>query len=280
MAGIQNESRFSLNYRNHWPGIKNAFVTKNISFESPIKQTASNWGVNIYQDQAGDGQMTVSSVSPVYAYDLKASDQLYLRFGIRPAYVSKTINWNDLVFEDMLSPEGELINISSQDFGESIHYFDLSSGFMLYTERHFMGFAVDHINQPDAGLLGNNGLEKLDARLTFHAGSELSLSQYREVKLLPNILYTKQGTFNKFQLGAYLNASALQLGFWYSSQKSITAVLGYTGKKFRFAYSYDIYNSSYYGAQLNSHEISYAQMVNFNSRARKKRYRKPPCPKF
>ena len=279
LAGIEKESKLTLNYRNHWPQIQNSFITQNVSFETNLSRFNNGLGVNIYRDQAGDGMLTVTSFSGVYAHEIKLSRDLYLRVGVKSGFVQKNVAWDKLIFEDMIDSRDGVVFNTQQKFGEAISYADISSGMFLYSNKYYGGFSVNHLNQAQAGLINENGESKLQRNYTLHGGAKFFFNGNSDYSISPNVILSKQGTFTKFNAGAYIEANFLVLGLWYASCEAIEIIVGVKGNRFQVGYSYDLYSSNLIGRNLGSHEISYVHKFKISS-GKTKRYRTSSCPKF
>ena len=279
LAGIQEGSRLTLNYRNQWPQIQNSFITQNVSFETNLSQFNNGLGVNVYRDQAGDGMLTVSAVSGVYAHEFKLSKDLYLRVGMKSGFVQKNVAWDKLVFEDMIDSREGVVHTTQQEFGEAISYLDVSSGMFLYSDKYYGGISINHLNEAQAGLINETGETKLKRGFTFHGGAKFDSKDKKGYSISPNVILSKQGSFSKYNLGAYVEAKALVVGLWYSSDQAVVMIFGVKTDHFQIGYSYDLYPSTMTGTSLGSHEISYVHT--FKQRNRKvKKYRTTSCPKF
>jgi type IX secretion system PorP/SprF family membrane protein len=279
LAGIEKESKLTLNYRNHWPQIQNSFITQNVSVETNLSRFNNGLGVNVFRDQAGDGMLTVTSFSGVYAHEIKLSRDLYLRVGAKSGFVQKNVAWDKLVFEDMIDSRGGIVFNTHQKFGEAISYIDLSSGMFLYSDKYYGGFSVNHLNQAQAGLINKNGKSKLERNYTIHGGAKFLFNGNSGYSISPNVILSKQGNFTKFNAGAYVEANFLVLGLWYASSEAIVFIVGVKTKRFQIGYSYDLYASNVIGKSLGSHEISYVHKFK-NTSGKTKRYRTSSCPKF
>src|SRR6185295_5154662 len=72
-AGSQKCPRVCLNYRNQWPSLSGNFVTYSASYDQFIDPIAGGIGVLLMNDQAGEGTLTTTSASLMYAYHLNVS---------------------------------------------------------------------------------------------------------------------------------------------------------------------------------------------------------------
>ena len=277
LAGIEEESKMVLLHRDQWPGLKNSFVSQNFSFEGRSEELNSGFGINAYSDKAGEGQMTTMAFSGVYAYEIKINKDLYIRSGMKAGVVQKYIDWNSLVFEDMIDSRGGVVSATQQKETQDLIYLDLSAGIMIYGPRYYGGFSVDHLNGAKEGLINESSL--MQRRLTIHGGARFELPHSSDYAISPNILYSKQGEFTKLNVGMYVEANVISLGLWYGSQQTMIMSLGIHIKRSQIAYSYDLTSSAMTGTSMGSHEISFIQRFKA-AKPRKRRYKTTPCPKF
>src|SRR5215510_8547591 len=66
-AGSQKCPRVSLNYRNQWPALSGNFVTYSASYDQFYDPIAGGVGILILNDQAGEGTLTTTNASLMYA---------------------------------------------------------------------------------------------------------------------------------------------------------------------------------------------------------------------
>ncbi|MFT6166663.1 MAG: type IX secretion system PorP/SprF family membrane protein [Vicingaceae bacterium] len=279
LAGIDEESKFTLNYRNQWPQIQNSFITQNATFETNLSKFNNGLGFSAYRDQAGDGLLTTNAYNAAYAHEIKMRKGLYLRLGLKAGFVQKKIAWDKLIFEDMIDPRDGVVYTTKQSFGENVSYADLSSGMLLYTEKYYIGFSANHLNQPRVSLMNWNSGSRLQRNFILHGGAKFELAGNSDYTFSPNVIINKQGTFTKFNIGSYFEAKSLVLGLWYASTESMIFIVGVKGNRFQVGYSYDLSSSKMIGSNIGSHEISYTQTFKKKSNRRKK-YRTTSCPTF
>lgn len=279
LTGIEEESKLTLNYRNQWPELENSFITYNAAFEKQMTALNSGLGINLFRDFAGDGMLSTTAINANYAYEVKITEEVRVRAGIRIGLIQKSINWNDLVFEDMIDARRGVIYNTQQTFGEPVSFVDLSSGIFVYNETFYGGIALDHLNEAKDGLINQEGQSRLQRRINIHGGAKFKNLRNSDRSISPNLLISKQGSFTKINTGIYFETSPIIFGLWYASDKSMILMTGIHAKRFRIAYSYDLYTSKMIGSSVASHEISYTQTFKKVGK-RKKRYRTTPCPVF
>ena len=135
---------------------------------------------------------------------------------------------------------------------------------------------MNHITQPEEGLLGNS---KLPRKVTAHAGAIIPLGdKSSETSISPNVLYQQQQDFQQLNLGLYATKGAFVLGLWYRNEDSAILLLGFQHHQFKIGYSYDVTTSKLSNATYGSHEFSFSRQ--FECKPPKKKFRMVSCPSF
>ena len=279
LAGLRGCPTVTMNYRNQWPGIKDAYTTYSTSFDKYSEKLKGGVGVNVFHDRSGGGRLMTTAASAVYAYQYQISKKITIKLGGKATYVNKSIDWNRLVFGDMIDAREGIVYGTQQQFGEPVHYADFSAGALLYTDYFFGGFAVDHLTKPAEGLL-NRYATSLPRKYTFHAGANIPLGKMRKMNraISPNIMITKQNEFTQVNVGMYLRLRELVVGTWYRNKDSFILLAGIETSKFKFAYSYDVTTSGILQQSMGSHELSYSIFIPCSNK--KKKFRTLHCPVF
>ena len=155
-------------------------------------------------------------------------------------------------------------------------FVDFSAGAVMFTKRYFVGFAADHLTQPDEGLQGTS---RLPVKYTAHAGAIIPVgSKESETSISPNILYQKQQDFQQINLGVYINKGAFVGGLWYRNSDAFIVLIGIQHGMFKVGYSYDVTVSGLTNASAGSHELSLG--LQLNCKKPKPKYRPGSCPSF
>ncbi len=297
-AGSARCPRVGLNYRNQWPALNKAYITSSASYDQHFDAINGGIGVLVFNDKAGEGVLSTTNISAIYAYQLNINRKFSMRFGLQASYVQKKLEWDKLTFGDMIDPRYGFV-YSTQEIrpNESKSYPDFSAGVLAYSSKVYGGIAVNHLTQPDEAFVVP-GSSQLPMKITAHLGALLPLSSgysgYRGTidreegtYISPNILYQQQASFNQINLGMYLLHSPIIGGLWYRgnfgkdnflSSDSFIALIGLQKGMFKFGYSYDVTVSKLSNATGGSHELSFG--LQFECRPKKKRFRAISCPSF
>lgn len=294
LTGVVDAPVLHLNYRNQWAGINNAYATYAASFSQYSASLRSGFGVSMLADVAGNGIYNTTQVGGSYAYDIRFSDNFYIRTGLEANFVNKRLNWNKLVFLDQINPEtgaydsnGNLNPTAEAQANNNVNYFDLGMGMLVKAEYWYGGFSLKHLNAPNEGFYRTNAIGgELPMRITLHGGAEIPLNKHNKRSktsfLSPNVLFVKQRQFHQLNIGAYIEHESFFGGIWFrhvfgNSDATIISA-GFKKGVIKVGYSYDLTVSRLTAATGGTHEISL--ILNFEDKAKKHRQRYNDCLKI
>ncbi|MGB5027191.1 MAG: PorP/SprF family type IX secretion system membrane protein, partial [Chitinophagaceae bacterium] len=178
--------RVAGNYRNQWPTINNAFVTKTVSVDFGIMKNRladiDQLGVGILgvTDRAGDGVLVTNYAGGSVAFHKGLDEDGFHQIGagFQGTYVNKRLDVTKIDFQDELTPLG-FTGVTSEIFLNNqlnISYFDLNAG-VLYNgstngyNNFYIGASMYHINRPKESFQGGEYL--LNTRTTIQAGGKI-----------------------------------------------------------------------------------------------------------
>jgi type IX secretion system PorP/SprF family membrane protein len=277
-AGSNICPRVCINYRNQWPGIAGTYVTTSASFDRFVYKMKSGIGLLVTNDVAGQGTLSTTNISGIYSYQWRPTRNISVNIGFQATYAEKKLNWARLNFGDQIDEKRGFVYNSNEVAGRNKKsYADFSAGAILFSKKYFVGFAANHITQPDESLV--NGTSKLPIKYTAHAGATIPVgSQSNETSVSPNILYQKQQDFQQINLGVYINKGAFVGGLWYRNNDALIVLIGFQKGIFKVGYSYDVTISKLANASAGSHELSIG--FQFFCKKPKPKYRPGVCPSF
>lgn len=287
-SGVTVAPRISTAYRHQWPNWPNAYRSYAVSYEHPVEEMNSAFGVMVLGDDAGDGIYTTNQFTGVYSYQVRASQQLFFQFGVEAGLTQTQLNWEKLIFEDQLDPKIGLADgvFSSEVPPESFNRsaIDLGMGLLVYHSNFYGGLSLKHINREDESWLNINNNLNLGRpmRATFHAGAEFSVNANNNRLgasfISPNLLYIRQGPYSQVNVGAYAGYERIFGGLWYrhTFENADAAILmaGVRYNSLRIAYSYDATISGLsLAATGGSHEVSISISLEDSQSVQNKRRR-------
>lgn len=263
-AGQTECGRISLQYRNQWPGIGNAFRTYKLSYDQHLPAINSGFGFQAMQDRQGGGVFNRTAFAAFFASQVQLGQRSTLSGGIKAGALQDALNWEALQFPDKLS--SGISNERPPDAATRLSP-DVSTGIMFsLDEVLFAGISADHLNKPHMSLFGQDD-RQLPIRWTLHAGVNIHTSDRRHgvredqsLLIQPNMLFLQQGNFRQINAGLYLSKYPFVAGSWFrhtfENADALQVMIGLTTGGVAIGYSYDITVS---GLGLNAggaHEIS------------------------
>lgn len=276
-TGSNGNIRAAMNYRNQWPGSDAQSVTYMASYDQHISYLRSSFGLLAKRDEQYNGLGNTFSSTELalsYAYKIEANEGFSIQPAIQAGYVIRDINFNNFIFGDQLNNDGLTGSPTAEQFpDDQIGYVDVSTGFLVFSDRLWFGVAVHHINEPEQSWLGSQN--KLPMKTTAHLGiviptkrTRRGLPDLQDGTLIPVIQYKAQGRSDQLSLGMYGNFGPMVLGAWYrglpikrfddsiSNSDALAVLFGLYFKQMTVAYSYDFTVSELAPITNGAHEIS------------------------
>jgi type IX secretion system PorP/SprF family membrane protein len=291
LAGNKICPRITLSYRNQYPSLDNHYVSYCAGADMHVD--ALSGGVAVMATADMSGQLAAYSGNFTYSYRVKISKKIDLNAALQAGYFQYRLNWDNLVFEDMIVPgTGEVIPGNTT---EEKKYYNLSAGDMDfsagivagYDDRVYIGFAAHHLTMPDLSFYKDN-VNKLDIRYTVHAGALIDLqnglsgSENENLSVSPNILYMQQGNFHQLNAGLYVNFYPFVSGVWmrhnFENPDALILLLGFQQPTFKIGYSFDLTLSKLGLPAGGAHEATFVYLLPCPKKEFK--YKAIKCPSF
>ncbi len=288
-AGAVQQDRVSLVYRNQWPSLPGTFVSYAFSYDHFFSNFNSGVGVLILRDLAGSGNLSTTNFGVQYSYDIKINNWWHVRPGVHFLYTQTGLDFDKLLWNDQISVGGTTSTTEQRPGLETKGDVDFSSSALVYSDKHWFGFAVDHMLKPKNSLYGNDFTVPL--KVSIFGGTQV----IRKGRLLNPIdeslslafLFKTQDQISQLDLGLYWFKSPLMLGVWYrgipviNKEKvgdAVAFLTGYKIENFSIGYSYDFTISRLLSSTGGAHEI--ALIYEFKTSRSKKKRHMIPCPEF
>lgn len=300
LAGSEFAPVASLTYRNQWPQNDRPFITYTASFDQYVDIIRGGLGILVIQDNQGKGAIKTTMASGIYSYSLNINRNLSVNTGLKATYVQRKLDWESLIFSDMIDPLYGVIypgrEVQPEDLSQS--YVDFSLGIVASYKKFYFGAVVDHLSEPDEAFNSDNASAKLPRKYTVHAGASIPIGYSRglmksDYTISPNILYQKQQDFEQINYGLYFSRNNWLLGGWFRHNLSfdfdaVIVLMGYQIDRLRIGYSYDYVISNLVKTNSGAHEISLTYILGKSKTScsgthyfkKKRRIRAIKCPKF
>ena len=289
LAGTTVWIRAALQYRTQWHSVigSEAYKTIGASFDVKSKrrwikikgmtdkyrQSGENgfgWGVNVYNDKAGDGKMNTLQANASLAYQIYMSSKSMLALGMQGGVLQRSIDFSQLQWGTQYNAAtgaydpGIYLQGDKAIAGGSDNFIrpDLSTG-MIYTykknERYMrgndqldftLGAALFHVNQPKYSFLGTN--EKLYQRMVIHGNAMIGISN-TSIALAPGFAMMKQGPNQEIFMGmmvrymlkedskytGFVKGSSISAGGYYRNKDAFVATALFEFSSYGLGVSYD-----------------------------------------
>jgi type IX secretion system PorP/SprF family membrane protein len=252
--------RVAGNYRNQWPTINNAFITKTVSVDFGIMknrlQDIDQLGVGVLAvtDRAGDGVLVTNYAGLSLAYHKGLDEDGFHQIGagFQGTFVNKRLDVNQVKFADQLTPLG-FTGVTSEIFDSkqiSVGYFDLNAG-VLYNgstngyNNFYFGASMYHINRPKETFQGGEYL--LSPRTTIQAGGKIPINGYQHYLHL-SANHSIQAKANNTAIGGAFsynvnndedNPTNIYIGAWYRFRDAAIPYIGLEFNGLHIGASYD-----------------------------------------
>ena len=270
--------RLGMNYRNQWAAIPVPYNTFSGFLDYKIgghndNKVSNNWlgmGFLYNFDQAGDGNLSLSQMQASMAYHLQMSEFTMLSLGFSGSYVSRSVNYDLLTFNNQW--DGFTFN-SSMTSGEKFgiikaQYYSAGAGlnFAWFPNEAVyikMGGSVANINQPTESFYANQNQVKMreigNLDMFFQVSPSFVINPSGFFATQSAATEIVAGTLTRTNLGgSYLSGmgdgmtTQLILGAFYRVGDAVIGVVGFQYASVQFMANYDLtlsslapYNSSY-----------------------------------
>ena len=292
-TGANSCSRVSMTYRDQWPSIPGAFVTYQVSYDHFFVKYNSGAGIQFFNDKSGQGGLSTTAVTLLYAYEINVNRKLVCRFGAQAGFVQRSINFGNLLFGDQVARGGAATSVENQT--QSKIYPDFSAGGLGFTKQSWFGAAASHFTQPNQSLL--NDKSPLPMEVKMHCGRKFFFKEEdkRDAKkyLIAAFNYKFQNKFDQADIGFYYARLPLILGVWYrgiplfkaykpgyGNNDAIAVLAGINWNRFNLGYSYDFTISKLTMRSGGSNELSLFYDLCDPKKNKKKKAVTIACPKF
>jgi type IX secretion system PorP/SprF family membrane protein len=228
--------------RNQWVGVDGAPKTAAASFYTPIKATNTSLGFSLMNEK-----ITVNSQTQVnlnISQRVKLNEKIYLALGLKGGMVQ-------------YREDNTRLSTSDPVFAQNQSYWksDIGFGFMLFTDKFFIGLSSPTFKSFDIG----SKVNKIVVESHYYLQTGYLIDINDDVKLKPNILLRQvKGAGFQYDLNAnILLKNIVWLGASWRSEKTLTGLVQVQlTKNLQLGYSYDTpMESNLKGAQTVSHEI-------------------------
>ena len=272
-SGAGGESRISSGYRVQWPNEGYQIKTQYASFDTWNESMNSGLGVSIRNHTEQLTHYNFTQVDLSYAYHVRLTKEWTLFPALSVGYGIKNFNFQGLLLEDQIDIQNGTINPTFDPLINSnqIHFVDVSTGFLLYNEKTWLGGSIKHLNKPNISF-ANEGNVPLPIFFSLHGGYLINLKpNYRNTifdstNLFLTFNYMQQSVYNRLDFGAQIEIDNVSFGVLASTipkkidpnshtLSSINAIVGFKVGQFKIGISND-FTTSNIGETGGTYEIT------------------------
>jgi type IX secretion system PorP/SprF family membrane protein len=259
-TGTSNSQRIGMNFRDQWPNMPGPFITYNVSYDRNVIDSSFGIGILANQDRSGGASLITDNISILEAYQFHIKS-FTLSVGVQETWYYKSVNYSNLTFGDQIDPtRGFVYNTNETPLKTSVAVPDFSAGLLGYGKHYFVGFAVDHLTQPDLSFV--TGSSPLSMKYTFNAGGMIPVGSFT---ITPTVLFQQQQDFTEKVIECYLKQSHFTMGIGYRYQDAMIFTIGFEDKWLRMGYSYDYTVSALTNATGGTNEASLTVLLPYKS---------------
>lgn len=278
-AGHPKYKRLQFSYRNQWLLSESPFMTGGFYYDTFFIEQNSGLGLSIVNDMQSLGAINNLNASALYSYTFRVAYNMQIRAGIQAGGILKSQSPRNLVFPDMINPDGSIEG--TPGFTGQLKFApDFATGILAEWEYLYGGFSVHHLTNPRIAGTKKNPVS-IHRKYTAQVGAAFNLYKkyfFRKTLILsPNIIYQQQLDVKQIGIGIYLRHTNLESGLWLKERigffnHSFAFLFGYHDEKYSFAYSYDfsIFENQFRGLKTSSHEVTFCRFFEYKKRSRKK----------
>lgn len=286
LAGTTVWIRAGLQYRTQWSSVTVPYKTIGASFDVKSKrrwikikgmtekyrQSGENgfgWGLNVYNDKAGDGNMGTLQFNGSLAYQIYIGGRGMLAMGLQAGIAQRSIQFNKLYWGSQYDPSsstgynaalppdkatiGQDGSFVVPDVGAGIIYtYKKNERYMRGSDQRevSVGGSLFHISQPNWSFVGTD--EKLYMRMVFHGSGAFGISG-TNLAILPGFVIMRQGPNQEIFLGSmfrymlkedskytgFVKGSSISAGGYYRNKDAFVAAALFEFASYGLGISYD-----------------------------------------
>jgi type IX secretion system PorP/SprF family membrane protein len=275
LAGANNEMQGVLNFKSQWKSITpTPYQTINAAFDMRVYKIKSGYfvsGLNVFNDKAGDGQLSTTSISIPMGYHLKLDKKNTLGGALYAGIGQRSINYDKFQWANQYNGTAYDPTLQTGETFNNSKFVKLDLGFgVVYTynknERNMTGndhmrinagLALYHVNQPKYTFVAANQNDRQYMRFSAFVSGEYGIQQ-TNISFMPAVYYNQQATQKELLLGTYakytlkeasvhtglVQASAASLGVFYRNKDAVIIKAMYEHSNYSGGVAYDLNTSS------------------------------------
>ena len=175
-TGGSEGSEMGIINRTQWFGLNYGLNTQFFYFDTYFDDFNSGLGFSILNHHESITRYNFTQASVNYAYHVKLSDEWFFYPSISASFGMKDYRFDNLLLEDQILISQGIININTNDpfpFNDTVSFFDMSAGFLIFNENLWFGGSVKHLTTPNISFQNEGGQVKLEQFISIHGGYKI-----------------------------------------------------------------------------------------------------------
>jgi len=251
-ASFQHRSQW-VGYNSTFDGTGGAPQSQLLSFIVPVDGPIASAGVNVTLDSQGPSSNIWIRAGGAYNFDLNKG---VLSIGVMPGLVSRTLNFDELRFEDPRDPFAQAQGKESQTKP------DLAAGvFFNSFSGYFGGIGVNHLLSPSFNFnidaQGSEASNQFKITYYIHGGKKMQIN--RDFEVTPTLLVKTDGLGYSMDIsGTVTYKNSMWGGLSYRRSEAAVLLIGYSflpNQELKVGYSFDYVVKDQEAKQPTSHEV-------------------------
>ncbi len=238
-------------------------------FDDWFPDLNSGIGISFVSHQETFTKYSLNQLNINWTYDVQINYDWNFRPSVSFGYATKDFGFDNIIFEDQINIYQNIISLSTYDpiaLEENTGYVDFGASFLVYTDQHWFGLTLRHLNKPNISMLSQGNLP-LDIFISAHASLELPFLMYNDDNRFNFIMnFVQQAKYDRFDFGLQYMYDRFSFALTAATNPiqttneshfitSINPVVGFVWEGFKFGYSYD-FNMSNIGGDGGISELS------------------------
>ncbi|MEO6902085.1 MAG: PorP/SprF family type IX secretion system membrane protein [Bacteroidia bacterium] len=257
-AGSDSTFNFNIAKRYQRPAVAGGYNTMAFATDNYFRFLKGGLGATILHENQMNGVYSSTDITVMYAPHFELfTHKMVLKPAIQIGYFRRNWDFEKLYFGDQIDErKGFMYKTIEVQKLEAKTGVDLSTGFVIYTDKFYGGMALHHLTEPDEGEMTTS---RIPIKITLNAGINFNIDKI--VIITPTILYLRQQDFQLLLPGVTAAYKFINVGFGYSFSNILMMSVGMHNRLFKLSYAFDYARSALTNTEGGSHELQLAWLM-------------------
>ena len=197
-AGSVHAPRATVHTRLQWLGLDANYKTYYVSGDTYLDKYKSGVGFQIVKDIQGSSVYASTQFSFLYSYEIPVSKKITARLGLQASGIQRTLDYSGLRYPSQFRDSTGYVGGGNYRTGNQNQlYADFGAGTVIYSDRLWAGFSVQHLNTPVQSFAGAQQ-DNLQMNFQLTGGYKIPLSQRKYLAYTEKSFFHQHSTLNKY----------------------------------------------------------------------------------